>query len=178
MAIDEALRKGHTLGRSGAYVNILQQIESLRLFCGLGLHYHSRHDGGSLASHTPTSWAVIAQQTFRRHLEMGSIQCSQCHAVIDSTQSLLDDPATQWLLSSRCLKFACAECAANLARRKITMDCGHSPSCPATQVSTSMDTVEDVPGEGVPIPGHSSALPSKITALISDISSQPTHVKS
>lgn len=42
-SIDEALQQGHRLGRSGAYVNILQQIEALRLFCALGLHYHSRH---------------------------------------------------------------------------------------------------------------------------------------
>ena len=179
-AIDEALRQGHTLGRSGAYVNILQQIESMRLFCGLGLHYYSRHDSGSLASHNPTSWAAVAPQTFRMHLEMGSIQCSQCHAVIDLAQSLLDDSATQDLLSSRCLKFACAECAAKLARQEITMDCGHRPPCPITQVSTGMDTIEGegVPEEAAPNPGHPSALPSKITALISDISSQPVHVKS
>jgi SNF2 family DNA or RNA helicase len=177
-AIDEALQQGHRLGRSGAYANILQKIESLRLFCGLGLHYHSRHDEGSLASHTPTSWAAIAQQIFKMHLEMGSIQCSQCHAIIDLTQSLFDDSTTQNPQFSRCLKFACAECSAKLARQGIMMDCGHSPSCSATQVSTSIDTIEDVPDEHVPIARHPSELPSKIAALISDIISQPAHVKS
>jgi len=176
-AIDEALQQGHRLGRSGAYANILQQIESLRLFCGLGLHYHSRHDDRSLASHIPTSWAVIAQQTFKMHLEMGSIQCSQCHAIIDLTQSLFDS-TTQKPIFSRCLKFACAECSAKLASQGIMVDCGHSPSCPATQVSTHIDTMEDVPDEQVPIPRHLSELPSKIAALISDLGSQPPHIKS
>ncbi|RYP60974.1 hypothetical protein DL769_007911 [Monosporascus sp. CRB-8-3] len=176
-AIDEALRQGHRLGRSGAYANILQQIESLRLFCGLGLHYHSRHDDGSLASNIPTSWAAIAQHTFKTHLEMGSIQCSQCHAITDLTQSLFDDSTTQKPLYSRCLKFACAECSAKLARQGIMMDCGHNPSCPTTQVSTGIDTMEDGPDGQVPIPRYLSELPSKIAALVSDISSQPAHVK-
>ena len=179
-AIDEALLQGHTLGRSGKYINILQQIESMRLFCGLGLHYHSRHDIGSLASHTPTSWETVASQTFRMQLEMGSIQCCQCHIVIDLTQSLLDDSITRNLLSSRCLKFACAECSANIAGRKTTMDCGHRPPCPTAQFSTRMDTMEGegVPEERAPVIAHPSALPSKIRALIFDISSQPAHAKS
>jgi len=176
-SIDEALRQEHRLGRSGAYANILQQIESLRLFCGLGLHYHSRHNNGSLASDNLTSWAEIAQHTFKTHLEMGSIQCSQCHAIIDLTQSMFDDSITPKPLYSRCLKFACAECSAKLIRQRIMMDCGHNPSCPTTQVSTGIDTMEDGPDELIPIPRHISQLPSKIAALVSDISSQRAYVK-
>ncbi|RYP64438.1 hypothetical protein DL771_008754 [Monosporascus sp. 5C6A] len=99
------------------------------------------------------------------------------HAIIDLTQSLFDDSTTQKPLYSRCLKFACAECSAKLARQGIMMDCGHNPSCPTTQVSTGIDTMEDWPDEQVPIPRYLSEFPSKIAALVSDISSQPGHVK-
>lgn len=177
-AIEDALQQDHSLGRSGVYANILQHIESLRLFCGLGLHYHSRHEDRSLASSSAKSWAATVQQAFRMHLEMGSLQCSQCHVSIDLTQSLFDDVGIQNLQASRCLKFACVECSAKLARQNILMDCGHTPPCPATDVSTSMDTMEDVPAERVPSSGRPAALPSKVKALISDISSQPAHVKS
>lgn len=176
-AIEEALQQGHTLGRSGAYGNILRQIESLRLFCGLGLHYNSRHDDRSLPSRPAAPWEAVAQETFKMQLKMGSVQCSQCHGAIDIAQGLLDS-ATQEFQYSRCHKFACAECSASLTRQGIMMDCGHSPSCPTTQVSTSADTIEDVPGGQDPIPRHPSALPSKISALISEISSQPADVKS
>jgi len=177
-AIDRALQQGHRLGRSGAYVNILQQIEALRLFCGLGLHYHSRHAEGALKSHIPASWDTIAQSTFRMHFQMGTIQCSQCHGITDLTQSLFEDTNTQMALFSRCLRFACNECSTKLTHQGINMDCGHSPSCPVAQVSTSSDAMEDVVDTHDIASGHHFELPSKIAALIADISSQPVQVKS
>ena len=181
MAIDEALKQAHRVSRSGAYVNILQQIESLRLFCDLGLHYHSRHEDGSLASNTATPWATIAQQAFNRSLEMGSILCSQCHSVIDLTQSLYDDPTSQQKpLFSRCLKFACADCASKLAQRGAgaSMDCSHTPPCPAAAVSTSISAMEDIPGEQSNSTAlHQTELPSKVSALVADILAQPRDVK-
>lgn len=177
-AIDQALQQGHRLGRSGAYVNILQQIEALRLFCGLGLHYHSRHAQEPLKSHMPASWEATAQQTFRMHFQMGTIQCSQCHGTTDLTQSLFEDSNTPMSLFWRCLQFACTECSAKLAQQGIKMDCGHSPSCPVAQVSTSSDVMEDVLESHDLVSGQALELPSKIAALIADISSQPAHVKS
>lgn len=58
------------------------------------------------------------------------------------------------------------------------MDCGHSPSCPVAQVSTSSDVMEDVLENHDLVSGHPLELSSKITALIYDISSQPVQVKS
>lgn len=176
-AIDDALQQGHASQRSGAYANILHQIESLRLFCGLGLHYHTRHDERSIASHHTVSWDSVAQKMFKLHLEMGSLQCSQCHATIDLTQTMFDDSSAGRPLFSRCLQFVCAECAAKLSKIGIPMPCGHTPSCPAAQVSTSIDAMDQAVDE-VQMAALPSQMPSKIVALISDLKSQPADVKS
>ncbi|SPQ24421.1 6db613db-62c9-4e99-888c-c9372a6443fe [Thermothielavioides terrestris] len=42
--IDEALHTDSEASRAGVYVNVLQQIESLRLICNLGLHYRTRRN--------------------------------------------------------------------------------------------------------------------------------------
>ncbi|OAR04576.1 hypothetical protein LLEC1_02187 [Akanthomyces lecanii] len=176
-AIDDALQQGHASQRSGAYANILHQIESMRLFCGLGLHYHTRHDERSTASHRTASWDSVAQKIFKLHLEMGSLQCSQCHATIDLTQTMFDDSSAGRPLFSQCLQFVCAECAAKLSKGRIPMPCGHTPSCPAAQVSTSIDAMDQAADE-VQVATLPSQMPSKIAALISDLKSQPANVKS
>ncbi|KAJ6785626.1 hypothetical protein PWT90_00499 [Aphanocladium album] len=180
-AIDDALQQGLGSHRSGAYANILQQIEALRLFCGLGLHYHARHDDGSIATHHTVAaapWDAVAQKTFKLHLEMGSLHCSQCHATIDLAQTMFDDATTGVPLFSRCLKFVCAECAAKLSRRGFAMPCGHTPSCPTAQVSTSVDAMDQAVDDQASAAPLSTQMPSKIVALISDLKSQPVHVKS
>lgn len=176
--IDDALQQGHGSHRSGAYANILQHIETLRLFCGLGLHYHSRYIEGSLASHSGVSWNIIAQQTFKMHLEMGSEQCSQCHTIIDLTQSLLEDSVAGKLLFSRCLRLSCSDCSSKLIKRGLEMPCGHSPACPATKVSTSADAMDNVAYDREASMKGPTQLPSKVMALISDIMRQPVEVKS
>ncbi|OAA72939.1 SNF2-related protein [Akanthomyces lecanii RCEF 1005] len=176
-AIDDALQQGHASQRSGAYANILQQIDTLRLFCGLGLHYHTRHDERSIASQHTVSWNSVAQKMFKLYLEMGSLQCSQCHATIDLTQTMFDDSNAGRSLFSRCLRFVCAECAAKLSKGGIAMPCGHTPSCLAAQVSTSIDAMDRAADE-VQMATLPSQMPSKIVALISDLKSQPAGVKS
>lgn len=176
-AIDDALQQGHGSHRSGACVNILHKIEALRLFCGLGMHYHSRHDEGSIASHILASWETVAQKTFKMHLEMGSMQCLQCHATTDLAQTMFDEPTTGVALFSRCLKFVCAECATRLAKKGLAMPCGHTPSCPPAPVSTSIDAMDQIVDEA-PTAALPTQMPSKVAALISDLQSQPADVKS
>jgi len=49
VSIDKALDKGPGMNRTGVYVNILQHIEALRLFCDPGRYYYQRHEVGTLA---------------------------------------------------------------------------------------------------------------------------------
>lgn len=180
MCIDEALDLGADVNKSGVYVNMLQQIEALRLFCDLGVHYHTRHETlplGLSASLEMSEWASKAQQIFNSRLdEMGSVSCSLCRSLQSLTDmdNLLDSLVAQQKkpLFSRCLKYVCAECATNLADTTGTFQCGHSLVCPAVPVSTSIYSLEDVP-EVIPEPwGTPDGISSKVSALVANIQAQ------
>jgi hypothetical protein len=178
--IDEALYKNSEASRTGVYVNVLQQIESLRLFCNLGLHYHARHDKFLQSYPEPDDWACVAQQTFNVQREMGLIICLQCSSALEMTETVLDDSAAtqQSPIYSRCLRFVCGDCTHKLVRAGSTAACGHSPSCPIASVSTSTSVLEEVselisPQTKTP----SIGLPSKVEALVSDLKTLPPDVK-
>lgn len=183
MSIDRALEQSTDESRSGVYVNMLQQIESLRLFCNLGLHYHTRHDANPplmRLSSKETEWASVAQQTFKSHLEMGSVSCSVCQSIQSLTdmENLFDEtPQQKKPLFSRCLRYVCSECASSLSRNGRTFHCGYNSACPAVPVSTSIYSLEDT-SDAVPEPQLPlGSFPSKAIALVTDIQAQPSDVK-
>ena len=174
--IDDALQHELELSTSGVYVNVLQQLESMRLICDLGLHYQSRHE--KKASHETLDWSVLAQETFNTQREMEPIICSQCSSALDLTGTYLDDVAPEAPLFSRCLKYACPNCARRLRSEKQKMGCGHTPRCPIAPVSIIDTILEETPGHLALTPGDSpTALPSKVNALIYDLQMQPPDVK-
>lgn len=177
--IDEALQSGYDASKNFAYVNVLQQIESLRLTCNLGLHYHSRHSMATSAQ-DPTEgleWASAAQQAFeaQRELGMEPITCLQCASSLEITEALFDEvpDAKKSPKFFKCGRFCCGECTG----KSRYVSCGHKPTCPGAAVSiddgvpkglSSLDTLE---------PSPSLVFPSKIQALLDDIGSLPKHVK-
>ena len=179
--IDDALHTGSEASRIGKYVNILQQIESLRLVCNLGLHYHTRHEKKIQPSTDAKDWAVIAQQTFNQQREMAQIICLQCSSTWDVTETLLDDPTatTQHSpLFSRCLRFACGECTQKEKKAGRSIVCGHNPTCPIAPVLVTGEALEDVPDVIFPQAQKSFInLPSKVKALVADLKSLPADVK-
>jgi hypothetical protein len=144
--IDEALHNDSKASRTGVYVNVLQQIESMRLFYNLGLYYHTRHDK-FLPSYPETDyWVSVAQQTFNFQREIGPIICLQCSSTLEMTKSVFDDSTAtrQSPLFSRCLKFVCSDCTHKLGRASSTAACGHRPSCPIAPVSTSSSVLKEI----------------------------------
>ncbi|KAF1954514.1 hypothetical protein CC80DRAFT_448709 [Byssothecium circinans] len=181
LKIDDALYHDMELSRSGAYVNFLQQIESMRLVCNLGLHYHSRH--GNSASRAPADWTATAQQAFNSHREMNTIVCSQCSSSLEMTESVMDDSTFQDSpLFSRCLKYACAECAHQLRITGFNMACDHTPRCPVAPVSISTSSLEETfnqpHGKDRAMPTIRGSFPSKVEVLVSDLKALPWDVKS
>ncbi|AEO68322.1 uncharacterized protein THITE_125023 [Thermothielavioides terrestris NRRL 8126] len=181
--IDEALHTDSEASRAGVYVNVLQQIESLRLICNLGLHYRTRRNRAAPSSSASDEWAAAAQQAFNVQREMGPIFCLQCSSTTSLTESLLDDshdtsPSRQQPHFFRCLRFTCGDCVRKLQRANQTLDCGHRPSCLVAPVSISRTVMEEVPAavsETASTPR--TALPSKVQALVADISAVPADVK-
>ena len=127
--IDEAL--GNQLGpsKSRIYVNVLQQIESLRLFSNLGLHYHTRHDKQAHQSSELEEWSRIAQPTFNAQREMTSVTCLQCSSALGLTDALLDDaaPLAAGAQFTSCLRYICHDCVEKINQGCYPIECGHTP---------------------------------------------------
>jgi hypothetical protein len=175
--IDDALLHESELSTSGKYVNFLQQIESMRLVCNLGVHYHTRHNQPS--TQKSEDWTALAQEMFNIQRGMGTVSCYQCSSVLEHDETLLDDPATQESpLFSRCLKYVCADCSYNLKRVGRKMVCGDTPFCPIAPVSISNAALEEMPSlVASQTKGPSAGLPSKIAVLIADLKSLALDVK-
>lgn len=177
--IDEALHSGSEVSKGSAYVNVLQQIEALRLICDMGLHYRSRHEESRSLRDATAEWTAVAQQAFNAQREMGIITCLQCASSLTVTESLLnegtDAEKLPWFF--RCLRFCCGECVVKTRRQDHHVNCGHSPSCPKACVSTSDRALEDLPSLDGLEARRDLFLPSKIQALMTDISNQPDGVK-
>ncbi|KAJ4252936.1 hypothetical protein NW762_010842 [Fusarium torreyae] len=174
ISIDEALRKDSDSSRSGAYVNVLQQIESLRLVCNLGLHYYTRHAKTSQNTQEVEDWTKIAQSTFNLQRDMGPMACRQCSSTLEITETFLEDPAFMHHspVFFSCLAFVCAECA---LRSGQNAGCAHSPCCPMSSVSTSGRSLESSLPDMQPQLGM--GLPSKVEALVTDIKALPPNEK-
>lgn len=173
--LDDILQHGGNVSAHGSYVNMLQQIESLRLICNLGLNYHNRHDNNNMQA--ALDWASEAQRAFNIRREMEVIYCSQCSSILDLTDTLEDsyEDSPQF---SRCLKFTCTECAHRLRIAKKSMVCGHTPRCSVAPVSildtAFEETLFQLSGKARSL---SENMPSKVTALVADLKAQPADVK-
>ncbi|KAK2593643.1 hypothetical protein QQS21_008647 [Conoideocrella luteorostrata] len=177
ISIDEALQREFESSRAGMYVNVLQQIESLRLVCNLGLHYHTRHGKVSQYSQVIDNWTTIAQSTFNVQRDMGHLVCSQCSSTLEITETLLEDPAVtqHHPVFFSCLKFVCGDCTQKTVQ---AVTCGHHPRCPMAHVSTSGSALESSLPEIQPLAETVSIkLPSKVEALITDIQTLPPNEK-
>jgi SNF2 family DNA or RNA helicase len=173
--IDEALQKSSEVSRIGIYVNALQQIESLRLICNMGLYYHTRHNT-SLSPTNSSDWITVAQQTFNLQREMGPMICLQCSGTLELTDDLITTQHNAQF--SKCLRFTCGDCSYTHRRARQAVSCGHSPPCSIASVSINSGELEEIPGLILPDPKPlTQSIPSKVEALIADLNSQPTDIK-
>ncbi|KAH0430151.1 hypothetical protein CcaCcLH18_05855 [Colletotrichum camelliae] len=161
------------------YVNVLQQIESLRLFCNLGLGYQTRHEKPKVDG---PSWSDIAQQCFNMERQRGVMICFCCSSVLELTETILDDSETTTHLPQlfQCLKFACGECSKIHSEARQRLACDHNPTCSMAPVSLGSNTLENIPhmtsfetGSRAP-----AVVSSKVKALVADIKSLAPGVKS
>ncbi|RSL86274.1 hypothetical protein CEP51_002896 [Fusarium floridanum] len=157
MSIDQALKKDLEHSRNGMYVNVLQQIESLRLVCNLGLHYHMRHDKAPQTSPEGEIWASTAQGTFNVQREMDPPVCIQCYSTLEITETLLEDPSVpqQSAQFFSCLRFICTDCTQKIAQSR-----------------HAANALESSPEE-MQAKTRAMGLSSKVEALITNIKNLP-----
>lgn len=177
--INEALKGDIGRSRTGMYVNVLQQIESLRLVCNLGVHYHTRHNKALAASLEGDNWASTAQGAFNvQRREIETPVCIQCGSTLEFSETLLEDPSVprQSAQFFSCLKFVCADCTQMQSSR--VLECGHNPRCPVAAVATNSSALESSPEEiQTETSATSTGLSSKVEALITDIRTLPWNDK-
>ncbi|RYC56789.1 hypothetical protein CHU98_g9425 [Xylaria longipes] len=173
-SIDEAVSGHHGSSSPTVYANALQRIESLRLFCDLGLKYHARHE-----TQNDQEWSSIAQQAFNSNREIEPLICIQCSSSLDFTESLLDEPNPSVIdpQFSSCMKFICGECIRKLSKDHRKVGCGHKPACPFASVSTGGIALEETFDALSNTPCSPMRLPSKVEALITDLKSLPQDTK-
>ncbi|UKZ83456.1 hypothetical protein TrVFT333_011265 [Trichoderma virens FT-333] len=178
--IDDLLYESSDDARPFEYVNVLQQIEAMRMVCNLGLHYYNRRELGASMQKAPESWATVAQQAFNLQGEMGGMQCRYCSSVADASASLLNGIQIQQSLQlSKCLQLICSDCI-NMTR---PIDCGHSPSCPFAKVYLNPNSMEETSLSLHHLEGTTSSLPQtlkfppKVTALVAQLKALPPGVK-
>ncbi|KAK7908793.1 hypothetical protein PG985_016096 [Apiospora marii] len=176
--LDQALSDETGTYKAGSYMNVLQQIESLRLFCNLGLQFQSRHAQRGTASPmgetiTPDNWSLRAQKAFQAQRDMQTMVCLQCDSALEIAETLLDEDTPQMAHFASCLRFACANCTNKFNRHNRSFQCGHQPSCPSHLVSLSGAALDDAPSLGdFSIDEASAGLSSKVQTLITDLKSR------
>ncbi|KAI0867563.1 SNF2 family N-terminal domain-containing protein [Hypoxylon argillaceum] len=180
ISIDEAFGTNTARSRSLIYVNVLQRIESLRLFCNLGVHYRSRLRKPSSVSTETEQWSANAQRMFNLQRQINPIVCTQCSSALGLTDTFLDDASNhpESAQFTSCLQFTCSDCMNKKHQSGKAVTCGCKPPCSVAPVSTSGVDLEEV--EDVVCPSGSPAfpsLPSKIKALLEDLKEAPSDVK-
>lgn len=169
--------------RAMKFVNVIQQINSLRLICDLGLHFHTRHDTAA-SLYDPqkqNSWSQVAQHAFNFQCETGSVSCHSCSSLLDVTEGLLGETSTQLRPQfSECLRFICSDCTHQLYSHSKTITCEHRPCHPIASVSTNINILEEEtpqrPSEAEYI-SSLTGLPSKVMALVAQLKAQPADRK-
>ncbi|KAK4113157.1 hypothetical protein N656DRAFT_797686 [Canariomyces notabilis] len=180
--IDEALVESSYSLKPHSFVNVLQQIEAMRIVCNLGLHYHTRQAiEAKLQINTDDSnWNRLAQRAFDVCRGLGQLQCCLCSSNLDDMGEELGDHGDQAgcrPLFSQCLKFVCQTCAPQFSGRKRKAFCGCEASCSFAAVSPSPAAADFLEGSTfVPDKTQSGlggsgqlVLSSKVAMLLEDI---------
>ncbi|KAI0876954.1 SNF2 family N-terminal domain-containing protein [Hypoxylon argillaceum] len=167
------------------FVNVIQQINLMRLICNLGLHYSFQHEHNPAPNYNlpeTSDWERTAQQTFKFRCETNTVTCELCGLSTNVTETLLEDSgATSKPLFSQCLRFFCSDCTQSPRRGARKISCGHAPPHSMAIVSLNRSTFEE---DAIHTPVlntstlASTGLPSKVLALVTDLSHQAHDVKS
>lgn len=173
----EAAFVEHDLDSSGTFMNVLQQINELRLICNLGIHKTASSKIRSPGLLENFWNPLLAQKAFEALVTTGSVACFECLVDLNTAESeISSDVETSGRnygpLLYRCLRLLCASCTT----KETCSPCGHDPTCPSASVSLTSSR-----GDTTLSPFLSDAekmsFPTKIKALTTDLLELPPGVK-
>jgi SWI/SNF-related matrix-associated actin-dependent regulator of chromatin subfamily A3 len=169
--IDAALN--HSNAPQSTYLNVLQQINELRLICDQGTH---RTLGKSQASQLRGWDPKTAQKAFEALTAAGSLLCFKCGFDMDIVEDALGlgSNLANYRYSPQmysCLRVFCAGCVGQNAH----LSCGHNPTCEKASVAKTPGEAQS--NASLPSSNHNAlegeALPTKVQALLQDLQSLP-----
>ncbi|KAL7792443.1 SNF2 family N-terminal domain-containing protein [Trichoderma ceciliae] len=167
--IEEALFASSEV--SSTYANALQQINSLRMICNLGIHYQPPREKRNVNASASEDWDNHAQRTFDSRREFGDIFCYKCNLAIEATAintAEIRVPNETSSLFYQCETFICAACAMAASNPFLELDCGHTPSCALARISVNEPESQCRPYIDTSILS-SEKPPTKIAALMSHL---------
>lgn len=174
--LDEAMISAADGAGGRSYLNALQRLEAMRMVCDLGVYYEHRHQVSDALQQPLDSfdWNQVAQQSFSRCCEIGSMHCHGCHSDV---QSLDFEQDTGTMHFAQCLRCICSNCAISAIMNGDAVKCGHDVPCQIAQVS--LDSPAD---DALPLTKTSNAhqpivLSTKVASLVSQIQALPPGVK-
>lgn len=167
------------------FVNVIQQINALRMICNLGIHYNYRHEikltDQMVNSSETADWREVAQQAFNFAYEVGALVCQRCKSPVSIMERFIAESGDHLdtnALFFECDMFICPEC---IRRSRGELTCSHEPSHLSASVSLSplilegsmIDSANPDHGRGV----NSMEMQSKVVALLRQLKALPSDVK-
>ncbi len=146
------------------------------MLCDLGVYHEYRHQVSDALQKTMDSvdWSQVAQQSFSRCFEMGSMQCHGCNADV---QSLDFEQDTSLMHFAQCLRCFCSNCAKSARMDGSMVKCGHDVPCPISPVSIDSPADDALP-ISTSINAHQPiVLSTKVARLIGQIQDLAPGVK-
>lgn len=177
-SIDVALNTAVT--PQASYINVLQQINELRLICNLGMH---RSLAKKPSSAPIDRWdSIAAQKAFEILATSEDLLCFNCRLELDSSEnghelSLDSFPRHGSHQMYSCLRIICANCD----RLHLEQPCGHCPPCAKAPVAYERgkmpSNVSSPTNSKSDMEARDTPLPTKIRTLIEDLLSLPRQIK-
>jgi SWI/SNF-related matrix-associated actin-dependent regulator of chromatin subfamily A3 len=173
--IDAALNR--SIAPQSTYLNVLQQINELRLICDQG----TRRSARKAAVPSLHNWnSTVAQKAFDTLTTADSTLCFDCGIDLNGIEdrSTLRSEFVNFQSNIQmfsCLRMVCAYCVDQMTH----VSCGHSPPCAKASATITPGTMR--PNSASPSSSENEAstklLPTKVKALIDDLQNLPEGTK-
>ncbi|KAF2108445.1 P-loop containing nucleoside triphosphate hydrolase protein [Lophiotrema nucula] len=179
-----SMYQGPFTTQTPTYLNILQQINDLRMICDVGVYHQHAPDDVASAREMTTTWNSADAQALIASVSANvDLFCLSCYRIclgpnVDAINQVLGIVEhTVWMTS--CMTLFCSGCVtqSQLLRAGGMIACGHIPLCPLAPINSGYSAGVGSIAPMTPAP-YQRILPTKIQALMEDLRVLPLGTKS